>query len=243
MLFTAREAERHGARPWIWSDKIWLDRREFVRRMPKSIMQSPWHYERFWHFVRDDEEIRKRDWPEGVAGALAFKELGDAGYDCIPCGSNLAKRWNMEAAVRFCKKHIDRSLIKGFLMASWMFTYRDKDLPKHKEGLDGLAEAKAAWDDPRDEDLVLYGPVGKCVEACIPARRKEGREPVVVTPDTKPPEDMPYFDYMVRDALIDVRWGETLAENGVTADGDATVVRLASGKTITCATFRDLRAQ
>ena len=110
-----------------------------------------------------------------------------------------------------------------------------------REAAECLAEAKAAWyDDRHDEDLVMYGPVGKCVEAYIPARRKEGREPVIVTPDTKPPEDMPYFDFMVREALIDIRWGETLAENGVATEGDVTTVRLKSGKAIRCATFRKL---
>ena len=147
----------------------------------------------------------------------------------------------MATMVRFCKKHLKHKLINGFLMASWMRSYRDKDIVKHREAADCLAEAKAVWyDDRHDEDLVLYGPVGKCVEACIPARRKEGREPVVVTPDKKPPEDMPYFDFMVRDALIDIRWGETLAENGVATEGDVTTVRLKSGKTIRCATFRKL---
>ena len=239
MLFTAQEVEKNGSRPWIWSDKIWLDREEFYRKMPKSVMQCPWHYERFWHFVRDNDEIRRRDWPEGVAGALAFKELSEGGYDMIPCGSNWARKWNMATMVRFSKKHLKRKLIKGFLMASWMRSYRQKDIDKHREAAECLAEAKAAWyDDRHDEDLVMYGPVGKCVEAYIPARRKEGREPVIVTPDTKPPEDMPYFDFMVRDALIDIRWGEKLAS--VDSSGDVTVVRLGSGKTIRCATFRNL---
>ena len=245
MLFTAGEVEKYGSRPWIWSDKIWLDRDEFYRKMPKSVMQCPWHYDRFWHFVRDNDEIRKRDWPEGVAGALAFKEIGDGGFDMIPCGSNLSKKWNMAAAVRFCRKHVKRRQIKGFLMASWMFTYRrPKDLERHKDAADCLAAAKEAWyDDRHDEDLVLYGPAGKCIEACIPARRKEGREPVVVTPDARPAksytEDMPYMDFMVRDALIDMRWGEELASVG--QEGDVTVVRLKSGKAIRCSTFRDLR--
>ena len=212
MLFTAKEVEKNGSRPWVWSDKIWLDREEFYRKMPKSVMQCPWHYERFWHFVRDNDALRRRDWPEGVA-----------------------------TMVRFSRKHLKHKLIKGFLMASWMRSYRQKDLDKHREAADCLAEAKAAWyDDRHDEDLILYGPVGKCVEAYIPARRKEGREPVIVTPDTKPPEDMPYFDFMVRDALIDIRWGETLAENGVATEGDVTTVRLKSGKAIRCATFRNI---
>ena len=159
----------------------------------------------------------------------------------IPCGSNLAKEWNMVALARFCKKHIRREQIKGFLMASWMFRYRlPKDLDRHKNAADCLAAAKAAWyDDRHEEDLVLYGPVGACVEACIPARRKEGREPVVVTPDVKSPPDMPYFDFMVRDALIDIRWGEKIASANL--DGDVTIVRLESGKTIRCSTFRDIR--
>lgn len=246
MLFTAQEVERHGARPWVWSDKIWLDRDGFCRRMPKSVMQSPWHYDCFWHFVRDNDEIRRRDWPEGVAGALAFKEVGDGGYDMIPCGSNLAKKWNMAAAVRFCKKHVKRSQVKGFLMASWMFTYRKPvNMDGHRDAADCLAAAKEAWyDDRHDEDLVFYGPAGTCIEACIAARRREGREPVVVTPDERPAksytDDMPYMDFMVRDALIDVRWGETLAEDGVSTEGDVTTVRLKSGKKIRCATFRRL---
>ena len=51
---------------------------------------------------------------------------------------------------------------------------------------------------------------------------------------------MPYFDFMVRDALIDIRWGETLADGDVSTDGDVTTVRLSNGKTIRCATFRRL---
>ena len=240
MLFTAQEVEKHGSRPWIWSDKIWLDREEFYRKMPKSVMQCPWHYERFWHFVRDNDEIRRRDWPEGVAGALAFKEISDGGYDMIPCGSNWAKKWNMATMVRFCRKHLKHRLIKGFLMASWMRTYGQRDIDRHMEAADCLAEAKAAWYDDLEEDLVLYGPVGKCVEACIPARRNEGREPVVVTPDKKPPEDMPYFDFFVRDALLDIRWGETLADDAVRTEGGASFVRLSNGREIKCATFRRL---
>ena len=235
-LFTAHEVEKHGVRPWIWSDKIWLAPDEFRKRMPKSVMQSPWHYGRFLHFVRNTKEMLKLDWPEPWAGALAFKEIDEAGYDSIPCGSTWNFPWNMEAAVRFSKKHLDHKNIKGFLMAPWARSYRPQDVVKNKAAADRLAEAKAAWDDDR-EDLVIYGPVAKGVSAAIEARRKEGREPVVVTPDTKPPASVPDFDFQVKDALIDIRWGETLAADGVSKDGNATVVRTASGKTIRCVTF------
>ena len=49
---------------------------------------------------------------------------------------------------------------------------------------------------------------------------------------------MPYMDFMVRDALIDIRWGEKVSS--VTQEDDVTVLRTESGKTIRCATFRKL---
>ena len=49
---------------------------------------------------------------------------------------------------------------------------------------------------------------------------------------------MPYFDFMVRDALIDIRWGEKVSS--VTQEDDVMVLRTESGKTIRCATFRSL---
>jgi len=52
---------------------------------------------------------------------------------------------------------------------------------------------------------------------------------------------MPYLGFIIRDALVDVRWGETLAENGVSTENGVTTVRLAGGETIRCAEFRDLR--
>ena len=168
---------------------------------------------------------------------MAFKEIDEAGYDSIPCGSTWAKPWNMEAAVRFSKKHLDHRNIKGFLMAPWARSYRPEDVVKNKAAADRLAEAKAAWDDDR-EDLVIYGPVAKGVSAAIEARSKEGREPVVVTPDTTPPASVPDFDFQVRDALLDIRWGETLANGGVIKDGNATVVRTTSGKIIRCVDFK-----
>ena len=240
-LFTVREVEKQGVRPWIWSDKIWLAPEEFKKRMPKSVMQSPWHYDRFLHFVRNTGEMLKLDWPEPWAGGLAFKEIDEAGYDAIPCGSTWSKPWNMEAAVRFSKKHLDHSRIKGFLMAPWTRTYRPQDVTRNRDAADRLAEAKAAWSDDR-EDLVVYGSVAKCIDAAIAAREKEGREPVIVTPDAKPAALAPEMDFKIRDALLDIRWGATLAKGGVVNDGDATVAHTESGKTIRCVTFRDLRA-
>ena len=70
--------------------------------------------------------------------------------------------------------------------------------------------------------------------------QSSGREPVLITPDVKPPADMPDFDFRVRDALIDIRWGTKLAADGTVKNGNATVVRTADGNSIRCIEFRDL---
>ena len=238
-LFTVREVEKHGVKPWIWSDKIWLAPDEFKMRMPKSVMQSPWHYARFGHFVRNTAEMLKLDWPEPWAGALAFKEIDEAGYDAIPCGSTWSKPWNMVAAVRFSKKHLDHSRIKGFLMAPWARTYRPEDVVRNKTAADRLADAKAAWDDDR-EDLVLYGPVAQCVKVAANEREKNGREPVIVTPEAKPQALPPELDFQIKDYLLDVRWNEEVATYSKVEDGKTTVVRTTGGKAIRCIEYRNI---
>ena len=42
--FFVKQVERRGARPWIWSDYAWKHGEEFLKRMPKSVLQSNWYY-------------------------------------------------------------------------------------------------------------------------------------------------------------------------------------------------------
>ncbi len=39
-LWFVKVVEKRGARPWIWSDWMWAHPDEFLRRMPKSVLQS-----------------------------------------------------------------------------------------------------------------------------------------------------------------------------------------------------------
>lgn len=48
MLFTANEAKRNGMRPWIWSDKEWMAKDEFMEKCPRDIVQSQWYYGPFF---------------------------------------------------------------------------------------------------------------------------------------------------------------------------------------------------
>lgn len=111
LLFLVKEVEKHGARAWVWSD--YLRRHtaeEFFRRMPKTVVQSPWTY-RTESPSFDDPLI------------AIYKTLTDNGYDTVPCASNcygLAK--NFTATAAFCSENLDPRYYKGILFAPWMAT-------------------------------------------------------------------------------------------------------------------------
>lgn len=122
LLFFVREVERHGARAWIWSDKCWHDRREFIRRMPRTVVQSSWYY--FPNYKPEnlewnDEIIAKRAWLQEWCSLPAFVYMGEHGYDQIPCGSNVYFKGTFEPLVKFCRDRIPPERLLGFLMAPW----------------------------------------------------------------------------------------------------------------------------
>ncbi len=128
--FLRREVEKNGACAWIWSDYMWHHREEFLRRMPKSVLQSNWYYrtdfsDEICDRTRMESRIMAAAWPESVAGPSAFLDLEEALYDQVPCGSIWATEDNMAALVPFCRGHIGAPRLKGFLMAPWLMTIRE----------------------------------------------------------------------------------------------------------------------
>jgi len=111
VLLMVAEVEKHGARAWVWSDYI---RRhpveEFVRRMPKSVVQSPWTY-RTETPSMDDPLIK------------VYHTLATSGYDVVPCASNCyGLKENFPATAAFCRKNLPAEHYKGMLFAPWMAT-------------------------------------------------------------------------------------------------------------------------
>ena len=103
--------EKLGCRAWVWSDYI---RRhsmdEFTRKMPKTVLQSPWTY-RTEKPSFDDPLIK------------IYLSLCEAGYDVIPCASNCyGLKENFPATADFCKKNLPSERYKGMLMAPWIET-------------------------------------------------------------------------------------------------------------------------
>ena len=121
-LFFVKTVEKLGMRPWIWSDKIWHGKDEFLSRMPKSVMQSNWYYRQWFDFETIPKERRVH--------LESFLTLEKAGFDQIPCGSNWACDENIAGLVRFCRKNIAPERLKGFLMTTWGAT-----LPNHEAKL------------------------------------------------------------------------------------------------------------
>ena len=109
VLFFVREVERHGSRAWVWSDYLrHHERSEFTKRMPKSVVQSPW-----WYMGVLD--------PEKNVPTKAIVALAELGYDVVPCSSNCYSYPNgLPELVSYCKTKFDPAHVLGFQMAPWL---------------------------------------------------------------------------------------------------------------------------
>ena len=110
-LFLIGEVEKRGSRAWVWSDyqrRHTLD--EFLREMPKTVLQSPWTY-RTETPSFDDPLIK------------IYQTLATNGYDVIPCASNCyGLKANFTATAAFCRANLPPERYKGMLFAPWMAT-------------------------------------------------------------------------------------------------------------------------
>ena len=139
-LLLVGAVERCSSRAWIWSDKYWTDPQDFLKLMPRSVMQSVWYYDRSFDITElrthEKEELAKErrrlvNWKR----VQSFIDLDRAGYEQIPCGSNWSCDENFGNLVRFCRANLTPSLVKGFLMAPWKFTVA-RAVQRHEAAVD-----------------------------------------------------------------------------------------------------------
>ena len=114
-LWFVKVTEKTGARPWIWSDYIWKHKDEFVKRMPRSVLQSNWYYGSGFSTLRKDGTEN--------AYVAAYEWLDKAGFDQVPTGSNYSTDMNFARTVDFCDERCDKRLLKGYMMAPWTRTF------------------------------------------------------------------------------------------------------------------------
>lgn len=110
--YLARECEKHGARPWVWSDYGWHHPELFFKNMSKSILQSNWYY---YHFKDDISDAHK-------TAIHMYELLDEHGYDQVPTCSTWSNIYNSAATLGFCKNRLSEEHLKGYLTAAWTLT-------------------------------------------------------------------------------------------------------------------------
>ncbi|MBQ3288546.1 MAG: Tat pathway signal protein [Kiritimatiellae bacterium] len=107
--------EKTGCRPWIWSDYCWNHKDEFMKRMPKSVLQSNWYYGAEFDVSKLSESRRPH--------VQTYEDLDKAGFEQVPTGSNWSCDTNFADTIKFCDTHCHADLIKGYMMAPWTRTF------------------------------------------------------------------------------------------------------------------------
>lgn len=135
--FLIGEVMRGGARPWVWSDYYWHHPEVFLKKMPKTVLQSNWYYQ-------GEFDLNKlKNSPK--TAVQAYIDLERHGYDQVPTSSNdQGILTGIGNTVKFCSEHIDDSRLKGFLQTFWKPTieeYRGLIM----EGIDLMGNAKKSY--------------------------------------------------------------------------------------------------
>lgn len=135
LMFLVEQVEKRGAQAWIWSDFIWNHEEEFLKRMPKSILQSNWYYD---PSLEPDTEPHK-------TYVRAYNTLEANGYDQVPTGSNHSTPENFGNTVRWCKEHIAPERLKGFFQTIWRPTTEEFH-QRHIEAIEQIGRARREFE-------------------------------------------------------------------------------------------------
>ena len=129
-LWFAKVTEKTGCRPWIWSDYIWNHKDEFLKRMPKSVLQSNWYY---------GSKFNPAEMGDRGKYVEAYEWLDKAGFEQVPTGSNFSCDTNFAGTVKFCDEKCHKELLKGYMMAPWTRTFAIHEA-KSQEAIAQMAE-------------------------------------------------------------------------------------------------------
>jgi len=113
--FLCGEVERHGARPWIWSDIFWHQPEAFAAHVSRKVLQSNWYY--------------GTDFSDSCTAVAAYRKLDALGFDQIPTCSNHSHPENARLTVEFVRRTLSPERLLGFLQTPWRPTtpeFRDR---------------------------------------------------------------------------------------------------------------------
>ena len=135
--FLFKQVEAKGVVPWIWGDYVWNHRDEFYSNMPKNVVQSNWY--------RDPVRGPAKSVYGGVVNmdiecCRTFVEVDKAGYEQIPTVSNWETPENIYGTMRFCREHLSKERLKGFLLTAWKPTVAEMR-ERHMDAIEHFALA------------------------------------------------------------------------------------------------------
>ena len=105
--------EKLGMRPWIWADASWHDMDTYIKKMPKSVLQSNWAYGKARK--NPDGTYKHTEWQ-------AYLQLEEAGFEQIPTSSTWCNWWNSLETMQLSKQYISSERLVGHMTAPWLYT-------------------------------------------------------------------------------------------------------------------------
>lgn len=144
-LFYIDACRSLGMRSAVWPGYCHDHPEEYVKNMPKDVLQFPYYYADWWDDRPEDLERLKSLTPDQVSllknRFRAFNLLVAEGYTCVPCGSTWSWDCNFPQLADYCTRHYPAERIAGYLQTTWFPTDRE-----HREvllkAIDILAETK-----------------------------------------------------------------------------------------------------
>ena len=141
-LYISGLVEKLGARPWIWSDFIWHHEEDFLKRMPKSVLQSNWYY-------GSKFDVSQMTSKYSIRAVKAYEALERGGFDQVPCGSVYSSETNFPDTVRHCRRIVAPERLKGFLIAPWTGSTQAKNEQRHLHAAEVFETARKVWDNEK----------------------------------------------------------------------------------------------
>ncbi|NQU41833.1 Tat pathway signal protein [bacterium] len=114
LYFLVNRVEKHGARAWMWADmgRDWPD--VYFDKMPKSVLQSNWHY---------GPTISRK-----IPKVQLYLDLDKYGFDQVPGTSTHSAPDNALKTVKWARRYLTPERFKGILQTTWQHT-----VEKHRE--------------------------------------------------------------------------------------------------------------
>lgn len=110
--------DKLGTRPWVWADMVWDKQDEYLKRMPKSVLQSNW-----WYYTLYPDKN-----PDGTYVAPqyeAYRILDKAGFDQVLTSSTVSYRGNSTVTMQIGKEVVAPERLKGYMTTPWTCTKDD----------------------------------------------------------------------------------------------------------------------